>query len=181
MSVPAILHLFPVSTSPALAAAVRQLARQWRIFFRVGNLVFRPISSLGALGYAYAAWVAYVVDTKGRVRGNLREMKMGSSGEWWKGMGKGKGMGSGVWGRVWMLYVLAAACHVVNVVHSKMNMQGLNERIMEFEGLRVGALELEFAEGYVRRWARLNKVRMVMPLVAGSAALWARLGGCQGW
>lgn len=54
-------------------------------------------------------------------------------------------------------------------------MQPINAKI---EGLRReggGATDLALAEYYARRWAKLNLVRLVMPAVAGSVALWTTL------
>jgi hypothetical protein len=150
MSVPALLLDFPPPTSPSQPAAARHLGRQWPIFWRLGNVFFRPISTLGIFGYAYAGWMA-------AVRGRN--------------------------GADWRWYALSSVCHLVTVVHSAVNMQPINAKL---EGLRYvkvkekdvddgvgdGDVDVRRAEEYARRWARLNVVRMVMPLVAGSVALW---------
>lgn len=82
---------------------------------------------------------------------------------------------------------MAAGCHLVTVVHSAVNLQPLNERIMALGGeegkeeLKGGnaqgdgdgaKADVARAEDMARRWAKLNLLRMVMPLVAGSLALW---------
>jgi len=59
MGVPALLVDFPPPSSPQHAAAARHLGRQWPTFWAVGNVFFRPISTLGIFGYSFAAYSAY--------------------------------------------------------------------------------------------------------------------------
>ena len=59
---------------------------------------------------------------------------------------------------------------MITVVHSAVNMQGPNKRILKME---IGA-DVELAEYGVRKWGRLNLVRLVMLLLAGLIALQAR-------
>ncbi|OIW25956.1 hypothetical protein CONLIGDRAFT_717616 [Coniochaeta ligniaria NRRL 30616] len=139
MGVPALLIDFPPPTSPYHAAAARHLGRQWPVFWAVGNVFFRPISTLGIFGYTFAAYHAASTSSRG--------------------------------GGDWRLYAVSAACHLVTVVHSAVNMQPINARIDALKDEGVGTAELEKAEYWARRWARLNLVRLVMPLVAGSLAL----------
>ncbi|KAI0392935.1 hypothetical protein F5Y17DRAFT_477173 [Xylariaceae sp. FL0594] len=60
MGVPILLVDFP---SPSReeeeehAARARLLGRQWPVFWRVGNVFFRPISTFGILGYGWDARV----------------------------------------------------------------------------------------------------------------------------
>lgn len=150
MSVPALLVDFPKPASPDHPAAVRRLARQWRVFWAVGNAFFRPISNLGVANYAYAAWKAHSSSSSASNDGLDLD---------------------------WRLLALATACHVVTVVHSAAYLQPINARLMALEGAGLeegsvaGAADVVRAEGLARRWARLNLLRMVMPLVAGSVAL----------
>ncbi|KAK5627566.1 hypothetical protein RRF57_003281 [Xylaria bambusicola] len=58
MGVPALLVDFPPPSSPDHAARARLLGRQWPTFWKVGNVFFRPISTLGIFGYGYTAWAA---------------------------------------------------------------------------------------------------------------------------
>ncbi|KAI1359712.1 hypothetical protein F5Y08DRAFT_332092 [Xylaria arbuscula] len=58
MGVPALLVDFPEPSSPDHAARARLLGRQWPTFWKVGNVFFRPISTLGIFGYGYTAWAA---------------------------------------------------------------------------------------------------------------------------
>ncbi|KAF2972377.1 hypothetical protein GQX73_g1080 [Xylaria multiplex] len=67
MGVPALLVDFPPSSSPDHAARARLLGRQWPTFWKVGNVFFRPISTLGIFGYGYAAWAASAQGTSGRL------------------------------------------------------------------------------------------------------------------
>lgn len=43
------------------------------------------------------------------------------------------------------------------------------------EGGKNGGTDLALAEYYARKWARLNLVRLVMPALAGTVALWTTL------
>lgn len=155
MGVPALLIDFPPATSPAHPSAARHLGRQWPVFWAVGNVFFRPISTLGIFGYAFAAYNAFTSSSPYSAPGVAKAYET---------------RGTGVQGD-WRWYALAATCHLVTVLHSAVNMQPINAKI---DGLRndgVSTAELEKAEYWARRWAKLNLVRLVMPLVAGTAAL----------
>ncbi|PMD60053.1 uncharacterized protein K444DRAFT_643298 [Hyaloscypha bicolor E] len=58
MTVPALLVDFPNHSSPNYAERATLLGRQWPHCWAVGNMFFRPISTLGALGYAYSSYCA---------------------------------------------------------------------------------------------------------------------------
>ncbi|KAJ8131167.1 hypothetical protein O1611_g2457 [Lasiodiplodia mahajangana] len=58
MGVPVLLVDFPPPSSPDHADRARLLGRQWPTFWKVGNVFFRPISTLGIFGYGYTAWAA---------------------------------------------------------------------------------------------------------------------------
>ncbi len=58
MGVPALLVDFPPPSSPDHAARARLVGRQWPVFWKVGNVFFRPISTLGIFGYGYVSWAA---------------------------------------------------------------------------------------------------------------------------
>ncbi|KAJ9143952.1 hypothetical protein NKR19_g6656 [Coniochaeta hoffmannii] len=155
MGVPALLIDFPPPTSPSHAAAARHLGRQWPVFWAVGNVFFRPISTLGIFGYAFTAYSAFTTSS----------FSPGVSHAYATRRGRGAAPGD------WRLYAISAACHLVTVVHSAVNMQPINARIDGLRNEGVSTAELEKAEYWARRWARLNLVRLVMPLVAGSLAL----------
>lgn len=59
MTVPALLVNFPPPGSPDHKDRARLLGRQWPLCWTVGNQFFRPISTLGFLGYAYAGYSVY--------------------------------------------------------------------------------------------------------------------------
>jgi hypothetical protein len=59
MTIPALLVDFPAPGSPGHSDRARLLGRQWPLCWSVGNVFFRPISTLGFLGYSYAAWATY--------------------------------------------------------------------------------------------------------------------------
>ncbi|KAI0405633.1 hypothetical protein F4802DRAFT_164858 [Xylaria palmicola] len=65
MGVPALLVDFPSPSSPEHAARARLLGRQWPTFWKVGNVFFRPISTLGIFGYGYTAWAMSSQQTSG--------------------------------------------------------------------------------------------------------------------
>ncbi|KAB5584738.1 hypothetical protein GE09DRAFT_1232809 [Coniochaeta sp. 2T2.1] len=159
MGVPALLVDFPPPTSPAHPSAARHLGRQWPVFWSVGNVFFRPISTLGIFGYAFAAYDAF-----SSASSRLRNTTPGVSAAY------ETTRGTGMQGD-WRFYAVSALCHLVTVVHSAVNMQPINGRIDALKAEGTGTAELEKAEFWARRWAKLNLVRLVMPLVAGSLAL----------
>lgn len=59
MTVPALLVDFPPPGSSDHTARARLLGRQWPLCWTVGNRFFRPISTLGFLGYVYAGYAVY--------------------------------------------------------------------------------------------------------------------------
>lgn len=59
MTIPALLVDFPPAGMPGHADRARLLGRQWPLCWSVGNVFFRPISTLGVLGYGYAAYSIY--------------------------------------------------------------------------------------------------------------------------
>lgn len=162
MSVPAILLDFPTPSSPGHPAAARHLGRQWHVFWHLGNVLFRPISTLGIFGYAYASWTA-AARRGGGGGGNGRYTALSGDG-----------------GSDWRPYALSAVCHLITVVHSAINMQPLNAKLEALQEDKGGDAADKRAEEYARRWARLNVVRMVMPFVAGSVALWQALRAAPG-
>ncbi|KAI3397274.1 hypothetical protein diail_11073 [Diaporthe ilicicola] len=143
MGVPALLVDFPPSSSPDHAARVRLLGRQWPVFWAVGNGFFRPISTLGILGYACTSWAARA---------------------------RGRGLGD------WRLYALSALCHLVTVVHSAVNIQPLNSKLDGLGSSGASKTDIARAEHYARSWIRRNSLRVVMPLIAGTSALWQLVG-----
>ncbi|KAK6073673.1 hypothetical protein SCUP515_08584 [Seiridium cupressi] len=146
MGVPALLVDFPPPSSPDHSARVRLLGRQWPVFWAVGNVFFRPISTFGILGYGYTAYCAASASPSTSYR-----------------------LGD------WRLYALAAACHLVTVVHSAANMQPINVKIDALKEPKGPGVEAAKAESYARKWIKYNTVRLIMPAVAGSVAFWQTL------
>ena len=142
MGVPALLVDFPPPSSPEYDARARLVGRQWPVFWHVGNVFFRPISTLGIFGYAYTAWAA----TK----------NYGRLGDW-------------------RLYAFCSVCHLVTVVHSAVNMQPINAKLEALSAPKGKDEYISLAEEYARKWIRLNTVRLITPVVAGSIALWQTL------
>ncbi|KAK8055894.1 hypothetical protein PG993_001121 [Apiospora rasikravindrae] len=149
MGVPALLVDFPKPSAPGHAERARLLGRQWPVFWAVGNVFFRPISTLGIFGYGYTAWAA-----RSAIPGSSR-------------------LGD------WRWYAVAAACHLVTVVHSAVNMQPINEKLDALSAVDVKDKspggEARLAESNARKWISYNTVRLITPVVAGSLALWQTL------
>jgi hypothetical protein len=139
MTVPALLVSFPPSASPEYASKSALLGRQWGICWTAGNVFFRPISSLGALGYAFSSYSAY---------------------------------GERLSGSDWRLFAVASLMHIIVIVHSAANMQPLNDKIAALDSGK-GTLKASGlgAEELMRKWGKLNLVRVVSPLIAGTIAL----------
>ncbi|KAI0480950.1 hypothetical protein GGR56DRAFT_688361 [Xylariaceae sp. FL0804] len=177
MGVPALLVDFPPPSSPdEHAARARLLGRQWLVFWVVGNRFFRPISTLGIFGYAYAAWAAYQRQQQQYQHQQHGYIISGVNGVVGAVDGSGSGGGGGG-GADWRLFAVSALCHLVTVVHSAVNMQPVNEQLAALDGPRVKGGEAKDAEAYARRWIELNLVRLIMPTVAGTLALWQILRG----
>ncbi|KAJ4291701.1 hypothetical protein N0V90_009596 [Kalmusia sp. IMI 367209] len=141
MTVPALLVDFPKPGSPDHAARARLLGRQWPLCWTVGNQFFRPISTLGFLGYAYAGYAVYK-DYKEHV---------GAKSDW-------------------RMFAVAAIMHLTTIVHSAVNMQPMNDKL-EALAARASDKELGDAEDIARKWASWNRVRLVTPIIAGGLAL----------
>ncbi|KAI1435124.1 hypothetical protein GGR50DRAFT_703421 [Xylaria sp. CBS 124048] len=190
MGVPALLVDFPPPSSPSHASRAQLLGRQWPTFWKVGNVFFRPISTLGIFGYGYTA---YIVSSSASASASASSPSSSSLGRL---------------GGDWRLYALSALCHLVTVVHSAVNMQPINEKLdaLKYEkgegeaaaaeeeeaeddnddeegkkkkrkkkkkegGRKAVDVDTRLAEEYARRWIRFNTVRLITPVVAGTIAL----------
>ncbi|KAK4443472.1 hypothetical protein QBC34DRAFT_430723 [Podospora aff. communis PSN243] len=148
MGVPALLVDFPPPTSPSHAAAARHLGRQWPTFWSVGNVFFRPISTLGILGYGFVAFSAYNNPYARR--------------DW----------------RFFAVSAFCHLVTVVHSAANMQPLNEKLDALSTVEGSEVkGKVDVSLAEWYARRWIRLNTVRIVMPLVAGGLALYQTLVG----
>lgn len=141
MTVPALLVDFPKPGSADHTARARLLGRQWPLCWTVGNQFFRPISTLGFIGYAYAGYAVY------------RDYKehVGARGDW-------------------RMFAVAAVMHLTTILHSALNMQPLNDKL-EALAERTNEKDLGEAEAIARRWGSWNRLRLVTPVIAGTLAL----------
>ncbi|CAP66990.1 uncharacterized protein PODANS_4_5320 [Podospora anserina S mat+] len=182
MGVPALLIDFPRPSSPEHPRAARLLGRQWPVFWQVGNVFFRPISTLGILGYGYTAFSAWRYASAMAAENGWHTALVPAHGQVERGN--------------WKIWGVCALCHLVTVVHSALNMQPLNAKLEGLSAVEVvdggnkrtdgvvegagskgkGGVDVSLAEYYARRWIKLNLVRALMPLVAGSLGLWQSLG-----
>ncbi|KAH6665608.1 hypothetical protein B0J14DRAFT_550242 [Halenospora varia] len=138
MTIPALLVDFPADSSPDYSARAQLLGRQWPHCWNVGNVFFRPISTLGFIGYVYTAYEAY----------NDPTTKSD-----------------------WRFFALASLMNLIGIVHSAVNMQPLNDKIVGLDaGVRGKKVIAASAEAMMRKWAKWNLVRVVCPLVAGTAS-----------
>ncbi|KAK0640652.1 hypothetical protein B0T16DRAFT_460816 [Cercophora newfieldiana] len=149
MGVPALLVDFPRPSSPEHLAAARHLGRQWPTFWSVGNVFFRPISTLGIFGYSFAAYSAYSTRF---ARKDWRFYAVSAA-----------------------CHLVTVVHSAANMQPLNEKLDALSG---EDKGkVKAAGVDVSLAEYYARRWIRLNSVRIVMPLVAGGMALWQTLGG----
>lgn len=59
MTLPAMIVDFPAPSSPDYKVRAHILGKQWPVCWSVGNVFFRPISTISTLGYAFSAWSLY--------------------------------------------------------------------------------------------------------------------------
>ncbi|KAI0016109.1 hypothetical protein F4780DRAFT_760890 [Xylariomycetidae sp. FL0641] len=149
MGVPALLVDFPKPSAPEHAARAQLLGRQWPVFWQVGNVFFRPISTLGIFGYAYAAWAARTQGVYGRL------------GDW------------RFYAAAALCHLVTVVHSAANMqpINEKLDALGNPKS--------AAGVEVRFAETYARRWIKYNTVRIITPVVAGSLALWQSLRGNQ--
>lgn len=88
----------------------------------------------------------------------------------WAARGRTRGLGD------WRLYALSALCHLVTAVHSAVNLQPLNNKLDGLGSPKASKTDIDQAETFARSWIRWNKLRIAMPLIAGTSALWQLVG-----
>lgn len=137
---PALIADFPTRDQPTYNARSSLLGRQWPLCWTVGNIFFRPMSTLSTIAYAYLSFPA------------LRDLDVD-----------------------WRLFAVAFALSAGTIVHSAVNMQPLNDRLAALAEVEKQA-KTSFARkedtvDLACRWARLNLVRVVFPLIGGSLVL----------
>lgn len=79
------------------------------------------------------------------------------------------------YGKDWRVFAVSTACHLITVLHSALNMQPINNKLDGLREPKISGVDVRLAEYYARRWIKLNLLRLAMPVVAGSLALWQTL------
>lgn len=79
------------------------------------------------------------------------------------------------YGKDWRVFAMSTACHLITVLHSALNMQPINNMLDGLRDPKTSGVDVSLAEYYARRWIKLNLLRLAMPVVAGSLALWQTL------
>ncbi|KAM3079619.1 hypothetical protein ACMFMG_006031 [Clarireedia jacksonii] len=151
MTIPALLVDFPAPSSPKYPERAALLGQQWPHCWAVGNVFFRPISTLAFLGYAFTTYSTF--------SGTSQLPSRGAD---------------------WRLYAISTVLHFSVILHSAINMQPMNDKLAALSsinpkdkgGLIGDALN---AESLMRKWGRWNLVRVVFPLVAGCLAFYQTL------
>lgn len=163
MGVPALLVDFPrpsASNAEEYIVTARKLGRQWSVFWRMGNAFFRPLSTLGIVCYGYAAYATLRAASLALLRDSQAAQ---------------------VESIRWKFYALSATCHLVTVLHSALRIQPINKKIVNLEraGMQgqAGEVRPELAEFWARKWVRLNTLRILMPAIAGSLAIFGVMIG----
>ncbi|CAI6337433.1 unnamed protein product [Periconia digitata] len=59
MTIPALVVDLPKPGTPEHTSRARLIGKQWPLCWSVGNVFFRPISTIGILGYGYSAFNIY--------------------------------------------------------------------------------------------------------------------------
>ncbi|KAE9974152.1 hypothetical protein EG328_004012 [Venturia inaequalis] len=153
MTLPAMIIDFPSPSSPEYASRALLLGKEWPLCWTVGNVVFRPISTISTIGYAFSAWSLYRSSST-----NVLEKKD------------------------WRVFALGALLHVSVIVHSAVNMQPLNDQLAALAGTgtdgkgkaltsttkQVEGKAVEIAT----KWIRGNYYRLAVPMVSGALSLY---------
>lgn len=159
MTLPAMIIDFPSPSSPEYATRAHLLGKQWPLCWTVGNVVFRPISTISTVGYAFTAWSLYR-SSNSAITG-LTEKKD------------------------WRIFALGALLHVSVIVHSAINMQPLNDQLAALAGTgtdgkgKALASTTKQVEGkaveIATKWIRGNYYRLAVPMISGGLSLYQAL------
>lgn len=144
MTVPALLVDFPAQGSSNYAARATLLGRQWPYCWAVGNVFFRPISTLGFLGYAYTSYVSYnstITKTDWRLFAVAAVMHL--------------------------VTILHSA---INMQPINDKLAALDPAVKGVKDAS-GSHQLG-AEALLRKWGKWNIIRVITPTVAGCLAMW---------
>lgn len=141
MTVPALLVGFPSQSSPDHPAKAALLGRQWDICWTAGNVFFRPISSLGALGYAFTSFSTYHSST--------------TNTDW------------RIFAVAAFMHVVIILHSAINMQPLNDKIAALDS---DTKGTLNTAGPFG-AEALMRRWGKFNLVRVVAPTIAGISAI----------
>jgi Anthrone oxygenase len=144
MTVPALLVDFPAQTSSNYATRATLLGRQWPYCWAVGNVFFRPISTLGALGYAYTSYAAYhstITKTDWKVFTVAAVMHL--------------------------ITILHSAINMQPLNDKLAALDPAVKGVKDASGTRQMGVE-----ALLRKWGKWNIVRVVTPIIAGCVAMW---------
>lgn len=143
MTVPALLVDFPSAGSQNYSARATLLGRQWPYCWAVGNVFFRPISTLGALGYAFSSYSAYNSTT---TMADWRFLAVAA-----------------------FMHVVTILHSALNMQPLNDKLAALDGESKEAKS-SAGNHQLG-AEALLRKWGKWNIVRVVTPTVAGILAI----------
>lgn len=142
MTIPALVEDFPPQGTAEYASRSALLGRQWPLCWQVGNVFFRPMSTLSTLAYAYCAWDAS--------RSESHDAK-------WQAFAVAAALGVGT--------IVHSAVNMQPLNDRLAALADVSQAGKE------GLGALEDAEGLARKWGRWNLVRVVFPLIGGGLAL----------
>lgn len=144
MTVPALLVDFPNQSSPNYTARATLLGRQWPYCWAVGNVFFRPISTLGALGYAYSSYCA--------------SRSVTTSMDW------------RLLAVAALMHVVTILHSALNMQPLNDRLAALDPNTKEAKS--ASGTHQAGAEALLRKWGKWNIVRVITPTVAGCVAMW---------
>lgn len=148
MTIPALLLEFPSPTSPEYANRAAYLGRQWPICWTAGNVFFRPISTLGALGYGFSTYRAYTAAI--------------SKADW------------RLFAIAFFMHVVIILHSAINMQPLNDKVAALNPGSTTMTDKAFKSNQVQ-AENMLKKWAKWNYVRIAAPFIAGTVALWNSL------
>jgi hypothetical protein len=143
MTVPALLTDFPDPKFHDFSTRATLLGRQWAVCWTAGNVFFRPISTLAALGYAFSTYNAQRSST---VVTQWTPFAVAT-----------------------LMHVVIILHSAINMQPLNDKLASLNPEAKGSDS--VAAASQAGAEGCLRKWATFNWVRIIAPLIAGVLAI----------
>lgn len=143
MTIPALLAAFPDKSSPTYAARTALIGKQWPYCWAVGNVVFRPMSTLGFLGYSLTSFRAY---SSSSTEQDWRLLAIAAS--------------------LHLTTILHSAINMQPLNDQLAALDGHSE-----EAKLKSSGKSADAEALLNKWAKWNLVRFATPLFAGILAL----------